>query len=67
MSRTIASQETDAFADEILSRALAEVPDGPLEKLSELIDWEAFRKPLLRAWQWAAEDVRRVGLLGMPC
>ena len=59
MSRTIVAQETDAFADELVSRALAELPDGPLEKLDELIDWEQFREPLLRAWPWASEDSQR--------
>ena len=59
MSRTIAAQETDAFAEELVSRALAELPDGPLEKLDQLIDWEQFREPLLRAWPWASEDGHR--------
>ena len=38
MSRTIKLQETDAFAVELVSRALADLPDGPLEKLDLLID-----------------------------
>ena len=59
MSRTIAAQEADAFAEELVSRVLAELPDGPLEKIDELIDWEQFREPLLRAWPWALEDGRR--------
>ncbi len=59
MSRTIESRETDAFADELVSRALVNLPDGPLEKLDQLIDWEAFREPLLRAWPWAAADAHR--------
>ena len=52
-------KKTDAFADELVSRALASLPDGPLEKLAQLIDWEQFRAPLLRAWPWAESDARR--------
>ena len=59
MSRTIESQETDALANELVSRALASLPDGPLEKLAQLIDWEQFRAPLLRAWPWAQTDANR--------
>ena len=59
MSRKIESQETDAFAAELVSRALANLPDGPLEKLAQLIDWEQFRAPLLRAWPWAQSDDQR--------
>ena len=50
MSRTIKSQETDA---------LASLPDGLLEKLDQLIDWEQFRAPLLRAWPWAQSGTNR--------
>ena len=59
MSRTIVTQETDAFAEELVSQALADLPDGPLENLDQLIDWEQFREPLLRAWPWASEDGHR--------
>lgn len=59
MNRTIAAQETDAFAVELVSRALVDMPDGPLEKLDQLIDWEQFREPLLCAWPWASEDGQR--------
>ena len=59
MSRTIESRETDVFADELVSRALANLPDGPLEKMDQLMDWEQFRAPLYRAWPWAREDAHR--------
>ena len=38
MSGTIESQETDAFANELESRTLANLPAGPLEKLAQSID-----------------------------
>ena len=47
MSRTIESLETDAFAAELVTRALSSLPDGPLEKLVRLIDWEQFRAALV--------------------
>ena len=55
MSRTIESQETDA----LVSQALASLPDGPLEKLNQLIDSEQFRASLLRAWPWVQSDAKR--------
>ena len=59
MSRTIESQEPAAFADELVSRALVSLPDGLLEKLAQLIAWEQFRVPLLRAWPWAQSNANR--------
>ena len=56
MSGMIESAETDAFTQEIVAGAAAKLPDGPLEQLHELIDWESFREPLLWAWPWANED-----------
>ena len=56
MSGKIESAETDAFTQEIVAGAAAKLPDGPLEQLHKLIDWESFREPLLRAWPWARED-----------
>lgn len=64
MSRTIATEKTDAFAEELVSRALEDLPDSPLEKMDQLIDWEQFREPLLRAWSWASEDGHH---RGRPC
>ena len=59
MSRTIESRETDVFAAELVSRALANLPAGPLEQMDQLIDWEQFRALLYHAWPWAREEVPR--------
>lgn len=60
MSGMIESQETDAFADELVPRELANLPNGPLDQLDQLIDWEQFRAPSYRAWPWAREDANRI-------